>query len=153
MCAAITRYFFSSHPGSPLTSLKECINAPAVESNQKDIDKNHPIFEFLKSVPDEIIKVNTKKLGKNNLRNFNTMRSWLAKYFFDYDQNAPLECLKKFMLGEPGRSLINWRYCSRKSFVYVSSWSPSRCYRLVSSALTLLPGTTTIFIFLLLHKK
>ena len=65
-----------------------------------EIDKNHPISEFLKSGPDEIIKVNTKKLSKNKLRNLNTMRSWLAKYFFDYDQNAQLECLKKFMLGE-----------------------------------------------------
>ena len=28
------------------------------------------------------------------------MRSWIAKHFFAYDDNNPLESLKKFILGE-----------------------------------------------------
>ena len=78
MCAAIAKYFFNAHAGSPLTSLKECMNAPAAESNQAEIDKHHPIFDFLRSIPDDLIKEYTKKLGKNNLRNCDSMRSWIA---------------------------------------------------------------------------
>ena len=76
------------------------MNAPSVLKHQFRVDKNHPIFEFLKNVPDESIKELTKKLGKNNLRNFNSMRSFLSDYFFNYDKKTPLESLKKFMKGE-----------------------------------------------------
>ena len=76
------------------------MNAPAVDNDQAEINKNHPIFEFLKSIPDDVVKEYTKKLGKNNLRNFNSMRSFLAKSFFDLDKNTPLESLKKFIRGE-----------------------------------------------------
>ena len=98
--ATIVKYFFSTHADSPLTSLKKCINAPAPEINQAEIDKTHPIFEFLKSIPDDLIKEYTKKLGKNNLRNYESMRSWIAKHFFAYDNTTPLESLKKFIIGE-----------------------------------------------------
>ena len=99
MCT-IAKHFFNIHASSPLTSLKACINAPAVESNQTEIGKDHPIFECLKNISDDQIKDCTKKLGKTNLRNYENMRSWLANYFFVYDKNDPLESLKKFITGE-----------------------------------------------------
>ena len=77
------------------------MNEPAAENNEAKFDKNHPIFEFLKSVPDNEVKEYTRKLGKNNLRNFDSIRLFLSKYFFDYNKNAPLESLKSFIKGEP----------------------------------------------------
>ena len=74
----IAKYFFNAHSDSPLTSLKRCMSAPAAESNKAEIDKNHPIFEFLKSISDDDILKCTKRLGKNNLRNFNNMRSFIV---------------------------------------------------------------------------
>ena len=62
------------------------MNEPAAENNEAKFDKNHPIFEFLKSVPDNEVKEYTRKLGKNNLRNFDSIRLFLSKYFFDYNK-------------------------------------------------------------------
>ena len=98
LCATIARYFFSAHSCSPLTSLKRCMSAPVVESEQ--MKKDQSIFVFLKSIPDDRIKEYTKKLNKNNLRNFDSMRTFLANFFFDYDKHAPLESLQKFMKDE-----------------------------------------------------
>ena len=66
-----------------------------LEENQEKIDKNHPIFEFLKNVPDSNVR-----LGKKNLRNFNSMSLFLGNYFFNHDRNSPLQSLQKFMKGE-----------------------------------------------------
>ena len=97
MCKTIANYFFKFHSDSPLTSLRKCMNAPAC---QEKIDKNHHVFQFLKDVPDAKVKEYTNRLGKKNLRNFNSMRSFLGHYFFDHDKNKPLESLQKFMKGE-----------------------------------------------------
>ena len=72
-----------------MTSLKKYISEPAAESNKAEIDKNHLIFEFLKSVPDNEIKKYTKKLGKNNLRNFDNMKSFIVN-FFKYDERKSI---------------------------------------------------------------
>ena len=90
MCKIIATYFFKFHPNSPLTSLRKCMTTPACQAK---INKNHPIFEFLKTVPDTDVKEWTNRLGKKNLRNFNSMRSFLGHYFFDHDKNMPLESL------------------------------------------------------------
>ena len=100
MFTKIANYFFRTHPNSPLTSLKKCMNAPNVEGNKAEINKNHPIFEFLQNVPDDEVRNYTKKLGKNNLRNFNSMRSYLCDYFFNHDKDAPLESFQKIIKGE-----------------------------------------------------
>ena len=92
--AKIVKYFFNAHSGSPLTSLKKYISEPAAESNKAEIDKNHLIFEFLKSVPDNEIKKYTKKLGKNNLRNFDNMKSFIVN-FFKYDERKSITQLTK----------------------------------------------------------
>ena len=97
MCKAIANYFFKLHPKSPLTSLRKYMNESAC---QEKISKNHPIFQFLKDVPDAEVKEHTNRLGKKNLRNFNSMRSFLGNYFFEHDKNTPLESLQKFMKGE-----------------------------------------------------
>ena len=39
-------------------------------------------------------------MGKNNLRNYDSMRKFLVKYFFDYDKDTPLDTFKKFMKDE-----------------------------------------------------
>ena len=61
MRGALAKYFFINHSSSPLTSLKKCLMAPTVKDPQPKIDKNHPIFEFLKNVSDNEVKEWTKK--------------------------------------------------------------------------------------------
>ena len=43
-----------------------------------------------------LLKENIKNLGKNNLRNFDSMRTFLAKYFFDYNRSSPLDSFKSY---------------------------------------------------------
>ena len=67
LCTTIAKHFFNYHSSSPLTSLRKVLNTPTEGNAQAKIDKNHPIFDFLKGVLDDKIKECTKKLGKNNL--------------------------------------------------------------------------------------
>ena len=60
MCTKIANHFFTYHPNAPLMSFRKCLNSPEVE-DQTEIDKKHPIFEFLRNVPDIEIKDYTKK--------------------------------------------------------------------------------------------
>ena len=94
----IANHFFKASPESSLTNLRQCINS--IDVDETTIDKKHPIFEFLKTISDDEIKMYTKKLGKNNLRNFNSMRSFIGDFFFEHDKKTPLESLKMFIKGE-----------------------------------------------------
>ena len=44
MYITIANHFFKAHPNSPLTNLKNCMKAPALQS--MNIDKNDPIHEI-----------------------------------------------------------------------------------------------------------
>ena len=46
------------------------------------------------------IKEIVKRLGNNRLRNFESMRTFIAQFFFDIDSISPLKQLQKFLDGD-----------------------------------------------------
>ena len=55
----IANYFFKFHSKSPLTSLKKLMETIDMDESTQ-IEKNLPIWEFLKTVPDAEIQKHTK---------------------------------------------------------------------------------------------
>ena len=82
ICKPIAKYFLKFHPDAPLTHLRKCMKESSVDKIQGKIDKNQPIFEFLKNASDTDMKEYTNRLGKKNLRSFISMRSFLGQFFF-----------------------------------------------------------------------
>ena len=100
----IASYFFRNHPDSPLASLKKCqseeVEISTNETCKKEISKTNPIVSFLKEIPDTEVADWILKLGKKNLRNHDSMRKWIAQFFFEFNENSPLDSLIKFMSGD-----------------------------------------------------
>ena len=101
----VANYFFETSSDSPLSSLKKVISGESIPENfsvpkKMKIDKSNPVITYLKMMGEREIKEIVKKLGQNRLRNIESMRTFIAQFFFDIDNKSPLKVLQKFLDGE-----------------------------------------------------
>ena len=100
----IANYFFEKTPKYPIATLKKVFSEKSSngcsESKRRKIDKSDPIVTLLRIMKNFEIKDVVRKLGQNRLRNYESMRTFVAQYFYDIDQISPLKSLQKFLIWE-----------------------------------------------------
>ena len=76
------------------------MNENSTAPEKQKIEKSNQIVTYLKLLEEREIKEIVTKLGNNRLRNYDSMRTFIAQFFFDIDDTSPLKSLQKFLNGE-----------------------------------------------------